>query len=60
MPTVLRIGPYRVYFYSHEQNEPEHVHVDRGRHPLSSGLIPLYWPGALDSAQRSCVALNGC
>lgn len=30
MPTVLRIGGFRVYFYSHEPNEPPHVHVDRG------------------------------
>lgn len=29
MPTVLRIGPYRFYFYSHEPNEPSHIHVDR-------------------------------
>ena len=29
MPTVLRTGPYRFYFYSHEPNEPAHVHVDR-------------------------------
>ncbi len=29
MPTVLRSGPYRVYFFSHEPNEPAHVHVDR-------------------------------
>ncbi|HEV7903575.1 MAG TPA: DUF4160 domain-containing protein [Pyrinomonadaceae bacterium] len=29
MPTVLRAGPYRVYFYSHEPNEPPHVHIDR-------------------------------
>jgi hypothetical protein len=30
MPTVLRIGAYRLYFFSHEPNEPAHVHVDRG------------------------------
>jgi hypothetical protein len=29
MPTVLRSGSYRFYFYSHEPNEPPHVHVDR-------------------------------
>lgn len=29
VPTVLRTGPYRFYFYSHEPNEPPHVHVDR-------------------------------
>lgn len=31
MPTILKIGPYRFYFYSHEPNEPPHVHVDRER-----------------------------
>jgi hypothetical protein len=30
MPTILRIEGYRFYFYSHEPNEPPHVHVDRG------------------------------
>ena len=29
MPTVLRIDGYRFYFYSHEPNEPPHVHVDQ-------------------------------
>jgi hypothetical protein len=29
MPTVLRINAYRFYFYSHEPNEPVHVHIDR-------------------------------
>ena len=29
MPTILRSGPYRFYFHSHEPNEPPHVHIDR-------------------------------
>jgi hypothetical protein len=29
MPTVLRIQGFKFYFYSHEPNEPPHVHVDR-------------------------------
>jgi len=29
MPTVLKIGSYRFYFYSHEGSEPSHVHIDR-------------------------------
>ena len=29
MPTVLRFEAYRFYFYSHETNEPPHIHVDR-------------------------------
>ena len=28
MPTIRSSGPYRFYFYSHEPNEPPHVHVD--------------------------------
>lgn len=30
MPTVLRIGPFRFYFYANEGNEPAHVHVENG------------------------------
>lgn len=37
MPTVLRLGPYRFYFYSHEPNEPPHIHVDYG------GLSAKFW-----------------
>lgn len=29
MPTALRIGPYRFYFYSYDCGEPRHAHVDR-------------------------------
>ncbi|MXP30328.1 DUF4160 domain-containing protein [Erythrobacter jejuensis] len=29
MPTILRKGPYRFFFYSHETNEPPHIHVER-------------------------------
>ena len=40
MPTVLRSGPYRVYFYSHEPNEP--VHVDRDDSTAKFWLLPLH------------------
>ncbi len=29
MPTVLRDGPYRCFFYSGDREEPPHVHVER-------------------------------
>ena len=29
MPTVLRQGPYRFFFYSNENSEPPHIHVER-------------------------------
>ncbi len=41
MPTVLRSGPYRVYFYSHEPNEPPHVHVDRDTQSAKFWLAPV-------------------
>lgn len=41
MPTVLRRGPYRFYFYSHEPNEPAHVHVDRDDSSAKFWLQPV-------------------
>jgi hypothetical protein len=29
MPTVLREGAYRVFFYSADGAEPPHVHIER-------------------------------
>lgn len=29
MPTVLRRGPYRCFFYSGDRDEPPYVHVER-------------------------------
>lgn len=29
MPTILRVGPYRFYFYSYNCGEPRHTHIDR-------------------------------
>ncbi len=41
MPTVLLSGPYRIYFYSHEPNEPPHVHVDRDNLSAKFWLNPV-------------------
>lgn len=40
MPTVLRSGPYRLYFYSHEPGESPHVHVDRDDQSAKFWLRP--------------------
>ncbi|HST57177.1 MAG TPA: DUF4160 domain-containing protein [Longimicrobium sp.] len=34
-------GPYRLYFYSHEPNEPPHVHVDRDECSAKFWLMPV-------------------
>ena len=42
MPTVLRTGPYRIYFHSHEPNEPPHVHIDREDLSAKFWLQPVH------------------
>ncbi len=41
MPAILRTGPYRIYFYSHELNEPPHVHIDRDDQSCKFWLEPV-------------------
>ncbi len=41
MPTVLRENGYRFYFYSHEPNEPPHIHVDKGEATIKIWLESL-------------------
>jgi len=41
MPTILRSGPYRIYFWSHEPNEAPHVHVDRESFSAKFWLEPV-------------------
>lgn len=41
MPTVLREGPYRLFFYAGDQPEPPHVHVERERFTAKFWLVPV-------------------
>nr|WP_294509635.1 DUF4160 domain-containing protein [uncultured Rhodopila sp.] len=41
MPTVLRVDGFRVYFWSHEPNEPPHVHLDKGGASAKVWLEPV-------------------
>ena len=41
MPTIIRIGGHRFYFYSHEPNEPPHIHVDKDGKSLKAWLEPV-------------------
>ena len=45
MPTVLRVGPYRFFFYSNDRQEPPHLHVEHGRDQVMFWLAParLAW-----------------
>ena len=41
MPTILRIGPYRFFFYSNENSEPPHIHVERDNDSCKFWLEPV-------------------
>lgn len=41
MPTVLRWGPYRAYFYSNERGEPAHIHARAGNREAKVWLHDL-------------------
>ena len=41
MPTVLRSGPYRFFFYANDREEPCHVHVERDENTAEYWLDPV-------------------
>jgi len=41
MPTILRVGPYRFFFYSNEFGEPPHIHIERDRSVAKFWLSPV-------------------
>lgn len=41
MPTILRNGPYRFFFYSSDGNEPVLVHVERENKITKVWLDPV-------------------
>ncbi len=41
MPTVLRVGPYRFFFYAGDQDEPPHIHVERDSCEAKFWLDPV-------------------
>jgi len=41
MPTVLRAGPYRFFFYSGDGHEPAHIHVERDANVAKFWLDPV-------------------
>jgi hypothetical protein len=50
MPTIVRIGAWRFFFYSNEGNEPPHVHVE------SSSGAAKFWLGPVRLARSRGLA----
>ena len=41
MPSVLRLGRYRFFFYSNEVQEPPHIHIKSGGDEAKYWLDPV-------------------
>jgi hypothetical protein len=41
MPTVLRSGPYRFFFFASDRDEPMHVHIERDDRIAKFWLDPI-------------------
>jgi len=41
MPTVLRVSGFRFFFYSLENSEPPHIHVEQGDRVAKFWLNPV-------------------
>jgi len=41
MPTVLRVGQFRFFFYAEEGQEPPHVHIESAEKRAKFWLTPI-------------------
>jgi hypothetical protein len=53
MPTVLRFGRHRFFFFSREDNEPPHIHVESAENAAKFWLRPveLVWAVGYNSKE---------
>jgi hypothetical protein len=58
MPTILRWGPYRAFFYSNERGEPAHVHVRAENRELKVWLHDL--TVAVNAGSRPMKSVISC
>ena len=58
MPTVLRKGPYRFFFYSADRGEPLHVHVQRERAKAKFWLEPIAFERGTEFSARELLQVQ--
>jgi len=53
MPTVLKVGPYRLFFYSGDRDELIHVHIERDDNVAKFWIDPvrLHTSGGFGAAE---------
>ncbi len=63
MPTILFVNGFRFYFYSGDQNEPAHIHVEKGGGNAKIWLEPdvraKYFVGLKPKEEREILSIIG-
>jgi hypothetical protein len=52
MPTILRQSGFRFFFYSNENDEPPHIHIEKGDASAKVWLDPIEFENAYDFSSR--------
>jgi hypothetical protein len=52
MPTILRQSGFRFFFYSNENTEPPHIHIEKGDASAKIWLDPIEFENAYDFSAR--------
>lgn len=60
MPTILRLGAYRFFFYSNEKGEPPHIHVQRDNFLAKFWLNPITLANSKHFSSRELRVLSKC
>ncbi len=58
MPTVLRIGGYRFFFYSNENGEPAHIHIQYEKALAKFWLKPVAYARSSGVSAHDLAKLN--
>lgn len=59
MPTVLRIGAYRFFFYANKNGEPHHIHVQREVFLAKFWLKPVLLSSSVGFSAQELRKLHG-
>jgi hypothetical protein len=61
VPTVLIVDGFRFFFYSNENNEPPHIHIDKAEASGKVWLVPaidiVYMYGFSNSEQKEILKI---
>ena len=58
MPTELRIGSYRFFFYSNENGEPAHIHIQNEKALAKFWLKPIAYARSTGFSAYELTKLN--